>query len=80
MVWESDFGDIFNTEEEARNNALKAMQLSDYCFWLALRYEDLLKIILAKCPDAISDALRKAEDRYFDFYYSEVCEEDEDEE
>ena len=80
MEWENDFGERFDSEEEARDNARKAMRFRDYNFWMTLRYEDLLKIVLAKCPDAISDALKETEDRYFKFYYREVCEDEEEEE
>ena len=80
MKWKNDFGELFDSEEEARNNALKTMRFGDYSFWFTLKYEELLKIVLAKCPETISDALRETEDRYFNFYYREVCDDKNEEE
>lgn len=80
MKWENDFGELFESEEEARNNALEAMELDDYCDFLPLGRKELLEIVLNRCPHLISDALEKAEDVYFNFYYREVYDEDEEEE
>lgn len=80
MRWENDFGELFESEEEARNNALEAMELDDYCDFLPLGRKELLEIVLNRCPHLISDALEKAEDVYFNFYYREVYDEDEEEE
>lgn len=80
MRWENDFGEYFESEDEARNNSLQAMGFDDYCDFLPLGRKELLEIILERCPHLISNALEKAENMYFNVYYREVCEEDEEEE
>ena len=80
MKWVNDFGEYFDSEDEARNDALDAMRLDDYCFLLPLDRKELIKIILERCPHLISNALDKAEERYFNLYYREDYNNEEEEE
>ena len=80
MKWVNDFGVYFESEDEARNDALDAMRLDDYCDFLPLDRKELLEVILERCPHLISDALDKAEERYFNFYYREDYDDEDEEE
>ena len=75
-MWENDFGETFDTEEEARENVWEHMEREDY--------EDELEYIInhskllswAMDQDAFyerfQEEISKAEAEFFDEYYHEI--------
>ena len=84
-IWESEFGEQFETEEDARENMYCAMELSDYIDGLAEKIDKsrLLEWCWmrtdGKFLDDFYDEISDVEDDFFHENYYEV-ETDEDEE
>lgn len=77
--WENDFGDIFDTEEEARDSIFNYMTIEDYAALIPLDFfEKALGIILRRCPEEIEDELLEAEEQFFKDSYYEIEVEDEE--
>ena len=79
--WENEFGDTFDTEEEARDSISDYITIEDYSVLISLDFRKAFEIILRRCPEEIEDKLSEAEEKFFkDFYYEIGVEDEEDEE
>ena len=76
--WENDFGDIFDTEEEARDSISNYMEMEDYRELISLDFEKAFEIIFRRCPEEIEDKLSEAEEKFFKDLYYEIGVEDEE--
>lgn len=76
--WENDFGDIFDTEEEARESISDYITIEDYRELIPLDFRKALEIILRRCSEEIEDELLEAEEKFFKEYYYETAVEDEE--
>ena len=76
--WENEFGDIFDTEEEARDSIPIYMEIEDYRELISLDFEKAFEIILRRCPEEIEDELSEAEEKFFKDVYYEIGVEDEE--
>ena len=79
--WKNDFGDIFDTEEEARDSISDYITIEDYIVLISLDFRKALEIILRRCPEEINNELSEVEEEFFkDNYYEIGVEDEEDEE
>lgn len=76
-MWENDFGNLYETEEEARDAAREKMDLQDYLDYGSFSIVAMYRIIMKHCPDELYDVLSEAEERYFEDFYHEVEEDEE---
>ena len=82
-IWESDFGEQFDTIEEAHDAVYEKMELSDYIEGLADKID--IKTLIEWCwhnpkfIDDFEDQICEVEDDYFNEHYYEIEVEDEGE-
>lgn len=92
-IWENEFGEQFDTYEEARENVYEHMELNDYFERMAAQFidsETLLRTIYIRIDNLLDEGYRfnfwdlfedeshTAEEQYFnDNYYEVEPEEDE---
>lgn len=84
-IWENEFGEQFETEEEARENAFDTMALGEYIDRLAKKIDksQLLEWCWqqthGKFIDDFNDEIAEVEDDFFrDNYYEVEVEDEED--
>lgn len=82
-VWENDFGEEFETEEEAHDNLYERMELDDYLTRIGDRV-DVQKLLRwawrqGGFYEAFYDEIVAAEDSFFEENYREVQAEDNEE-
>ena len=76
MYWENDWGDTFDTEEEARNTAMEQMTIDNYFdrLFTAIDHEDLLRWAWNQ-PNFLDDFMTEisaVEDDFFESHYHEL--------
>lgn len=86
-IWESDFGEVFDSEEEARDNAWENIEEADFENWL-LEHRTAVDIYAKAervrgsmtCCELFEEEWSEAVDSFFNEYYHVREIEDEDEE
>lgn len=82
-MWENDWGETFDTEEEARENVYEHMKRDDYEWQLEyiISHDKLLAWAMEQDAfyERFQEEISKAEAEFFDEFYHEVEEEDESE-
>lgn len=79
--WESNYSNYFETEEEARNDAIETMTETEFYDYLsmAISFRELLAWAIKKDDfyDEFGDAVDEAEEEYFQDWYKKVDDNDE---
>lgn len=75
--WKDSYGNIYEDEEDARENALNEMTWDDICnyFKTVMTFEDLFDTIRSRMPNFYEEfemEIMDAEDDYFNKNYTEV--------
>lgn len=75
-MWENDWGEVFDTEEEARENVWKHMDREDYELELGyiIRYDKLLAWAMEQDAfyERFQEDISKAEAEFFDENYHKI--------
>lgn len=72
-MWENEYGEVFETEEDARDSVGEYMDIDDYCEYMGyhMTFDELFhKVVgLNGFWDALEDELSTAESVYFNDHY-----------
>ena len=68
-------GTIYETEDEAKEALREMMDIGDYLDWGDFSYGKLIDLVLKHCPDEIYDEITEAEEKYFNYRFNKVEEE-----
>ena len=83
-IWENDFGEEFETQEEARENVYERMELDDYLTRISdiIDVDKLLRWAWGKADffETFDEEVLDAERRFFEDNYHECVVEDEEKE
>lgn len=81
-MWESEWGDTFDSEEEAYEDCLSRMTIEDYADEMIfhLSYDDLLQWAMKQEGfwEQFENTMKEIREEFFRNYYSEVEDEDAD--
>ena len=74
--WENNYGDVFETEEQARENAVQEMSWDDICeyFKTVMTFDDLFDTVRRRMRNFYEEfemEIMDAEDDYFNKNYHE---------